>query len=126
MRVKRYDATPTGSSTLAWLLAIAANCCFDWMKRHRREEVADNRTLARLDRRAEGSPSDSDRRAVLGTVLRQLDKRTRQVGVLHYLDGFTQEEVADRTGYSRKTIGKKLRAFEEELKRRWMQAGGLS
>jgi DNA-directed RNA polymerase specialized sigma24 family protein len=56
-------------------------------------------------------------RATLGAALRQLDARVCEIGVLHYLDGYTQEEVAERTGYSRRTIGTKLRAFEEHLAR---------
>ena len=34
----------------------------------------------------------TDRRALVGMALRQLDGRTRDIGVLHYLDGFTQDE----------------------------------
>jgi DNA-directed RNA polymerase specialized sigma24 family protein len=44
--------------------------------------------------------------------------------VLHYLGGFTQDEVAEASGYSRKTVGKKLRAFVARLEQRWRGAGG--
>jgi DNA-directed RNA polymerase specialized sigma24 family protein len=36
--------------------------------------------------------------------------------VYRYLDGMTQDEIAEVTGWSRKTLGKKLREFEERVK----------
>jgi RNA polymerase sigma-70 factor (ECF subfamily) len=89
LRVKRYGARPTTGSALSWLYTIAS------------------------DSRASGSGADADRRALVGAALRTLDERTRQIGVLHYLDGYTQEEVAAQTGYSRRTVGKKLKIFED-------------
>jgi DNA-binding transcriptional regulator LsrR (DeoR family) len=41
-----------------------------------------------------------------------MDVKTAELGVMHHLDGYTQEEMAARTGISRKTIGKKLAVFE--------------
>ena len=41
------------------------------------------------------------------------------MGVLHYLDGYTQDEIAYQTGYSRRTVGKRLKAFEEVFRRVW-------
>jgi DNA-binding transcriptional regulator LsrR (DeoR family) len=46
--------------------------------------------------------------------------------VRHFLDGMTQEEVAASTGYSRRTVGKKLALFEAEFRRLFLNAGGRS
>lgn len=117
LRVKRLGATPDdGGSTLAWLYTIARRVCFDLMEKRRRDPVADEGQLEALERRGQGEPEDADRRALVGAALRQLDGKTREIGVLHHLDGYTQEEVAARTGYSRKTVGKKLQLFEERLR----------
>jgi RNA polymerase sigma factor (sigma-70 family) len=83
------------------------------------EPVAEQAQLAALETHGQGSPDDADRRALLGVALRQLDGKTRTIGVLHYLDGYTQEEVAERTGYSRRTVGKKLKLFEERIRQLW-------
>ncbi|HLL03315.1 MAG TPA: sigma-70 family RNA polymerase sigma factor [Myxococcaceae bacterium] len=119
LRVKRYGAPREGGSSLAWLYTIAQRCCFDLMQRRGREPAAEQEQLAALEQRGEGSPEDADRRAMLGMALRQLDDKTRDIGVLHFLDGYTQEEVAEQTGYSRRTIGKKLQLFEERLRQLW-------
>ena len=125
LRVQRFHGSQSGESTLGWLYAIASNCCFDLLKRRGRQEPS-GAMLEESDAGATGTPSDADRRALLGAVLRQLDEKTREIGILHHLDGFTQEEVATRTGYSRKTVGKKLQLFEALFKERWLQGGGGS
>lgn len=122
LRLKKYREPDASTSMRAWLYRIAANCCFDLLQRRGREEPADAVTLEKVDTRADGAPTDADRRALLGAVLRKLDETTREIGVLHYLDSYTQEEIAVQTGYSRKTIGKKLQIFEAEFRRLWQQA----
>lgn len=124
LRVKRYSASPTKGSELSWLYSIASNCAYDIMNKRKRETLESPETLPRLDRRSVGSGEDPDRRAMIGAVLRRLDERTRNIGVLHYLDGYTQEEVAAQTGYSRRTVGKKLKIFEDLFRSSWF--GGSS
>jgi RNA polymerase sigma-70 factor (ECF subfamily) len=124
IRVHRYRHTQTGSSTLAWLYAIAFNCCCDLMRRRGRERPMEDAKLGQLDDRSVGHHSDADRRALLGAVLRKLDAKTREIGVLHHLNGMTQEEVAASTGYSRRTIGKKLQIFEDLFRKHWTLGGG--
>lgn len=116
LRVKRYGPPRDGQATLAWLYTVAARCCFDLMEKRGREPVAEESQLAALEERGDGSSEDADRRALLGAALRTLDGKTRTIGVLHYLDGYTQEEVAAQTGISRKTIGKKLKHFEDRIR----------
>jgi len=67
-----------------------------------------------------GGPVDSDRRAIVAAVLRKMDSKIREIGVLHHLNGMTQEEVAENTGYSRRTVGKKLKSFEELFKKHFV------
>lgn len=121
LRVKRYGIRAEGP-TLAWLYTVTSNVCFDLMKRRGREQPMGDEALQRMDARHDGSPDDADRRAVIGAVLRSLDGKTREIGVLHFLDGYTQEEVATQTGYSRRTVGKKLKSFEDLFRRLWTSA----
>jgi RNA polymerase sigma-70 factor (ECF subfamily) len=117
LRVRRLGAAPDdGGSTLAWLYTVARRVCFDLMERQGRTPVADEGQLEALERRGQGDAEDADRRALVGAALRTLDGKTREIGVLHHLDGYTQEEVAARTGFSRKTVGKRLQRFEERLR----------
>ncbi len=121
MRVQRYGQSKTEASALQWLYTIARNCCFDLMTKRGREQPGHEEDVAAADVRSHGDPTDGDRRALLGVVLQTLDAKTREIGVLHHLDGFTQEEVAVRTGYSRKTVGKKLQVFEEAIRQRFAE-----
>lgn len=47
-------------------------------------------------------------RDLLEKVIAKLDKKSRQILIYRFYDDMTQEEIAQLTGYSRKTIGKKL------------------
>jgi len=124
VRVRKYGVPqPPPASLLAWLYTVANRCCYDALGRRGRQEPLDPAELPQVDQRTVGSLADADRRAVVGAVLRELDEATREMGLLHHLGGLTQEEVAEKTGYSRKTVGKKLQAFEAALKARLAGAG---
>lgn len=125
LRVGRYGETERGGSTLAWLYAIAFRVCCDQLERRRREPLLTAEGQAALDLRSVGSGEDADRRAVIGATLRTVGPKTREIAVLHFLDGMTQEETAAASGYSRKTVGKKLHAFTAFLKSRWEAHRGL-
>lgn len=118
LRAQRYGRKEATGSDLGWLYGIADNCCFDALAKRKREPLAP--TTA--SEPTYGSSSDGDTRAVLGALLAKFDEVTRTIGVLYFLSGFTQDEVAQHTGYSRKTIGKKLEHFETEAKRLWRSA----
>jgi RNA polymerase sigma factor (sigma-70 family) len=45
---------------------------------------------------------------LLTKLLASLDDRSAEILVYHYIDGMTQEEVAELMGLSRKTIGTRL------------------
>jgi hypothetical protein len=64
------------------------------MAKRRREESREPSALAN-GAAVQGTPNDADRRAVLGSVLATFDGSTRTIGVLHYLDGFTQEKCGN-------------------------------
>lgn len=124
LRVQRYGLPDDLREPLAWLYGVAANVCFDKRARRSRDEqrTEDDELSASLAQ--VGSPEDADRRAVVGTILSRFDDVTRRIGVLHHLDGLTQEEIAVETGYSRKTVGKKLSSFEATFQALWRTATG--
>jgi RNA polymerase sigma-70 factor, ECF subfamily len=122
-RVQRYGRPPGLREPLAWLYGVAANVCFDKGTRRRRDLAHDEKVGQGVSHHT-GSADDGDRRAVVGFILQKFDDDTRTIGVLHHLDGMTQEEIAVQTGYSRKTVGKKLALFEEAFKRLWASATG--
>lgn len=124
-RVQRYDRGDAKENTLAWLYTITNNVCFDCIKRRNATELLNPEEMAKVERRHEGSESTADHRAVISAVLRSLDSTTRNIGVLHHLDGYTQEEVAAKTGYSRRTVGKKLAQFQAAFEKLFAPAQKL-
>lgn len=108
-RTKRADVM----QPLPWLYAIATRICFDALDaRKRRGALSKLKALMGLGATTQGSVED---KLCMGSALVTLDEETRELALLHWLDGMTQEEVAHQTGYSRKTVGVKLKQAELAL-----------
>ena len=128
MRVQRYPPTDV-SALLPWLYGVASRVCFDHLALRRRSQPTASRVLGRLKELMGGVTRDSaEERLCLGSELARLDDTTREMALLHWLDGLTQEEVAQRTGFSRKTVGVKLKTAETVLRAAFGDgaAGGAS
>jgi len=118
LRLHSVAAPREGQSTLVWLYRITTNACYDRLRRlqHSHPQLALAPEPATED--------DGDRRALLSMVLRQVDPTTCQMGLLHHVDGLPQEEIAVECGSSRRTVGKKLEAFDQQFREQWRKAGG--
>ncbi len=104
---------------LPWLYSIATRICFDSLESSRRRKPTEGSVLERLKDLvglSESRGSSVEEKLCMGSALVTLDDTTREMALLHWLDGFTQEEVAQQTGYSRKTVGVKLREAETKLR----------
>jgi RNA polymerase sigma-70 factor (ECF subfamily) len=116
MRVQRYPPENV-QAMLPWLYGVATRVCFDVLAARRRAQPMAQRVVGRLKELMGGVTSGSaEERLSLGSELARLDETTREMAMLHWLDGMTQEEVAQRTGYSRKTVGQKLKGAETVLR----------
>ncbi len=104
----RGEASPT-----TWLYRITTNLCLNRL-RDRKAQIPIELVASRLGGGGtpEGAAAARERAAAL---LDGLDERERQVVVYRYLDGMTQDEIARVTGWSRRTLGKKLGRFEARL-----------
>lgn len=63
------------------------------------------------------SPQEVEARSLLRTLARELDERGLRIAALHFVDGLTQDEVAEIVGLSRKTVGKELAAIRARADR---------
>jgi RNA polymerase sigma-70 factor (ECF subfamily) len=97
-------------ATLRWLYRVSTNLCLKRLGRGRRVEVRDPARLPEvpLDCSVEGRLLS---REALERVLAAVDEKARAVFVHAFLDGMTQEEIADVMGLSRRTVGTKLGAL---------------
>ena len=97
-RARDYDASR--GSVRTWLLAIARNAAIDWL-RTRGKRGERERPLEEVSERADPAAEALVERAVRGdrvrAALAALPPEQREVIVLAYYLGYTQEEIARRT-----------------------------
>jgi RNA polymerase sigma factor (sigma-70 family) len=100
-------------SKLGWLYRTAQRCCFDLLaKRKATNEVV---LSAEAGYTPSGAQALEDRDVIL-SFLARFDDKLREVAVLHYLDGMTQDEISAATGWSRQTVNKKIQFLTERAR----------
>ena len=112
MQALFVDLIKKGASDvpLPYLYRAATNRCLNIIRDRKRQQAL----LAQNDRSlrpASRTPLD-DRVVDLDLLMRlvnRLDKKSAEILVYRYLDDMSQDEVAKITGYSRRTIGKRLK-----------------
>lgn len=101
------------AAPLTWLYAIATRHCLQQLR---------NRSAHALKHalfvEANSVTLDLAARTDLDRVLTQLSMGELELVAHAYRDGLTQDEIAEVTRQSRKTVGKKLKALSEKLQLR--------
>jgi len=116
VKIMRHGAAYRGADAkLSWLYRVADNCCFDALKK-RRDRPPPLPLDGELEPRAH--PTIDERLRVAG-ALDRLPLRERQVAVLAFVDGLTQDQIATEIGWSRQTINRKLKEIRDRLGR-WL------
>lgn len=120
LKVHRHaDSFRGAASPSTWLYRIATNTCLNMMRTRRRhpedltERMEDEHLPVGdgvLDRIAE--------KQLVGVLLADLDERTAQCVVHHFMDGMTQDEVGELLGISGAAVRKRLAKFRDEARRR--------
>ena len=101
--------------------------------------IATNASIDRLRRRKTASEDELDAEVHAGDLGREprrvddlhdlvvltrgLSEDEVTVAVLHHLDGYTQDGIAESLDLSRRTVGKMLARFEEHLRKRGARTG---
>jgi len=104
-----------------WLHTVAVRSSIDILRsetaRKARERSVSRRDVVTTEARWVDVEADVD------AALESLPKRLRQPIVLYFLEGRTQEQVADALGVTRRTVGTRLNRGLELLRRRLKRAG---
>lgn len=115
------DVTP-----FAVLYRIATNASIDRLRRKKtqsEDELDADHPTGDLG----GDPNATARRVDalhdLVFLTRGLSEEEVTVAVLHHLDGYTQDGIAESLDLSRRTVGKMLAKFEDHLKKRAARTG---
>src|ERR1035438_4984711 len=124
----QYDETRSFS---AWLYKVAANHCWDLLRRRKirqdkeTEDVADvpleHPDPNQLDRMIEQSSSDAVRKA-----LAKLGARARMALVMRYYSDMSYDEIADALGVRRAFVGVVLLRARHELRQALGDTGALA
>jgi RNA polymerase sigma-70 factor, ECF subfamily len=127
-KLGQYDETRSFS---AWLYKVAANHCWDLLRRRkiRQDKETDdleNVPLAhpdpsQLDRLIEQRSSEEVRRA-----LARLGSRARMVLVMRYYSDMSYDEIADALGVRRAFVGVVLLRARHELRQALGETGALA
>src|SRR3954470_22227139 len=97
------------------LYRIATNVCLNRLRDRRRQPVTgDDAVLYRIAC-AEEPGGASEARLLLDRLFGRHPESSRTIAVLHYVDGLTLEEVAQRTRLSVSGVRKRLRKLRQTL-----------
>ena len=115
--MKLYAALPTiekKGSIYSWLLSASTNHCISLLRKRRSVEF--NEEIHGI---AHGnSAANQEKQLLFKEVLRHFlmpwDKKTREVVLYAYFDGYKQEEIAQLTGLGASTIRKYLTRFKRK------------
>ncbi|MDJ0766071.1 MAG: sigma-70 family RNA polymerase sigma factor [Myxococcota bacterium] len=55
-------------------------------------------------------------RDLVARLIDSLDRKSNEILVYRYFDDMTQDEIAGVTGYSRKTVGKRLKKLQQQAR----------
>lgn len=118
--IRKAGDLPDATAYLKWLYRVSTNYCLNWIRDNRRLEYRAPEELPERGR----APELEERlalRQVLDAVLHDADERMQQVFVYAFVDGLTQDEVADLIGVSRRAVVKRIKRLRDRLER---QLGG--
>ena len=120
LRAWRGFATFRGSDGRGWLLAIVRNTCFTWLRKNRRQELADE--FDENIHSAEPDAPDPERRLFEGLDTRrvqdaveELPVEFREAIVLRELEGLSYKEIGDIAGVPIGTVMSRLARARKRL-----------
>ena len=96
------------------LYRIATNVCLNRI-RDQRLDMPGDEVLMHIAGIEDPEPR-LDARSMLGRLFAKHKDSTRTIAVLHFVDGFTLEEVAQEVGMSVSGVRKRLRGLRDSLK----------
>ncbi len=115
VKLIRNQATLKGDYPSSLLYTMATNTCLNVLRYHaRRPESAGDEILMAIAK--EGNPEqETESKNLLDRIFKREKPSTKTIAVLHYVDGFTLEEVAQKSGLSVSGVRKRLRILKQNV-----------
>ena len=120
LRIIKYKShIDENEITLAWLFRTAERCCFNRLRKQKRTQLLDSAEVAKMvDVDANGNiEAQSDSKLTVLKYLGDLRPKLAQLAIMYFIDELSQEEIGKQLGWSRRTIGKKLKKIREKADR---------
>jgi RNA polymerase sigma-70 factor (ECF subfamily) len=114
--IKSYDTIQNKKALLAWLLRSGTNRCISQLRKNR--GIAFNEEIHVNEKKSLSHDNRTINKTIIEMLLKPLDKKTREILFYTYVDGYTQEEIAELTGMGQSTIRKYLTRFRRKA-RKW-------
>lgn len=100
----------------AWIYRITTNHCLNRLRARRRRSARE--MLHGVSVATDVASNPYERCATKGAItriLKSLDALDQKIFVYHFLDGLTQDEVAQQVRRSRRTVGKRVRRLVDHV-----------
>jgi RNA polymerase sigma factor (sigma-70 family) len=115
VQLLRNESRLDFSRPASLLQRIATNICLNRLRgQQRRPESPEEELLLKIAT-ADDMESIASTRSLLGRIFKNEKKSTHTIAVLHWVDGFTLEEVAKEMGLSVSGIRKRLRTLQSRV-----------
>jgi len=108
VKIMKYgEGLLEAQAPVRWLYRVAERVCFDLIKKRPAKPEAELIEEAAPHPGSTPASEVSDRE-LLTRFLDRFDDKTRRLVLLYHLDGYSQDQIAEETGWSRQTVNKKL------------------
>jgi RNA polymerase sigma-70 factor (ECF subfamily) len=104
-----------GDNYLPWLYQIATNVCLKIIRTRRRKGTTPTEKIEWMATEQADALSAIDYRRILEELVEQLDKRSLEIVVAHYVAGMDQGQIAQAIGISRRAVVKRLSALKRRV-----------
>lgn len=108
---QRLDTLQDDAALKPWLMKITARCCFEQIRKQRRESVYEEPALMEKRLFAQGP------QPTLYDILMQLPSHLAQVLALYYYEGYSTAEIGALLELSRPTVSMRLSRGRRQLKK---------
>ncbi len=106
------------SAISTWVYRIALNHCYHYLKGMRSQSQGWLAYWASLQENDYLIPHEGDNRLSVQKFLEPENEATRKTVELHFMEGYTQDEIAQTLKVSRVAVTKRLGQFKERCRRR--------
>jgi len=97
------------------LYRMATNVCLNMIRSEKRRPETGNEQILQLLAHVDGSEDRVAMRDLLDRIFSREPASTREMAVMHYVDGMTYHEVAAEIGLSVSGVRKRLRVLKEKV-----------